>query len=149
MPGSYPEFPKGEHLAARDRDPSTTTVRGRPPAAGRTTRSEQAAPTPSRQLDRQRLDASVTGFESALRGAPRARVWDGEKCCFNEGRLREVMVMRGFTADSLALAAGVSRGTIYNVLTGRTTRLATARHILEALAAAPPTILLSAVAAGL
>lgn len=149
MLGPDPECPKRVHLTVRDRDPSSTTVRAGPQAAGRVTRSEQAAAKPSRQLDRRMLAANVTGFDSALRGDPRPRVWDGEKCCFNDGRLREVMVMRGFTADSLALAAGVSRGTIYNALTRRTTRLATARRILEALAAAPPTLLLSAVAAGL
>lgn len=107
------------------------------------------AAKPSPQVDRGSTSARPTELGSARDGDRHGRVWNGEDRCFHEGTLREVMVMRGLTADSLALAAGVSRGTIYNALTGRPTRLATARRILEALAATPPILLLSAVTAGL
>ncbi|MDQ6847517.1 MAG: helix-turn-helix domain-containing protein [Candidatus Dormibacteraeota bacterium] len=106
-----------------------------------------AQPTP--QVDRRSISAPAAGRGSAPDGDRHERVWNGEDRCFNTGTLREVMVMRGLTADSLALAAGVSRGTIYNALTGRPTRLATARRILEALATTAPTLLFSTVTAGI
>ena len=50
------------------------------------------------------------------------------------------MLARGLTAESLAEAAGVSRGTSYNALHGKPVRLRTARLILEALASVQPTL---------
>jgi DNA-binding XRE family transcriptional regulator len=110
---------------------------------------QRNAAKPSLHVNGALTSAQGTGFGSALDGNRQGRVWNGEDRCFNKGTLSEVMVMRGLTADSLALAAGVSRGTIYNALTGRPKRLATARRILEALAATPPILLLSAVSAGI
>jgi predicted transcriptional regulator len=67
-------------------------------------------------------------------------IWNGEQQAFNPGILKQAMLVRGFTAETLAQAATVSRGTIYNVLAGRPTRLRTARRVLEALAATEPTL---------
>lgn len=50
------------------------------------------------------------------------------------------MLARGLTAEALADAAGVSRGTSYNALHGRPVRLRTARLLLEALASVQPTL---------
>jgi DNA-binding XRE family transcriptional regulator len=118
-----------------------TVTRSKPPLR------KAAKPLP--QVDRGSTSAQPKELGSARDGDRHVRVWNGQDRCFNKGTLMEVMVMRGLTAASLALAAGVSRGTIYNALTGRPTRLATARRILEALAATPPILLLSAVTAGI
>ena len=72
------------------------------------------------------------------------RIWDGTHQSFNVGPLRDAMLVRGFTADSLAYAAGVARATLYNALKGRPTRLSTARRIIQALSGAPATLDLSA-----
>lgn len=114
-----------------------------------TKRSLHNAAKPRSHGSRGLTSARATGLGSAPDDNRHGRVWNGEDRCFDKGTLSEVMVMRGLTADSLALAAGVSRGTIYNALTGRPTRLATARRILEALAATPPILLFSAVTAGI
>ncbi|MBJ7609471.1 MAG: hypothetical protein JF887_08590 [Candidatus Dormibacteraeota bacterium] len=53
------------------------------------------------------------------------------------------MLTRGFTPDTLRSAAGVAHGTMYNALSGRPTRLRTARRILEALSAVEPAFLLT------
>lgn len=50
------------------------------------------------------------------------------------------MLERGLTAETLAGAAGVSRGTTYNALHGKPVRLRTARLLLEALANMQPTL---------
>jgi predicted transcriptional regulator len=50
------------------------------------------------------------------------------------------MLSRGLTAEALACAAGISRGTSYNALHGKLVRLRTARLILEALASVEPTL---------
>ncbi|HWF56930.1 MAG TPA: hypothetical protein VG520_01085 [Candidatus Dormibacteraeota bacterium] len=50
------------------------------------------------------------------------------------------MLVRGFKVDELAAAADVARGTLYNALKGRPTRLQTARRILEVLASVEPTL---------
>lgn len=50
------------------------------------------------------------------------------------------MLERGLTAETLAGAAGVSRGTTYNALHGKPVRLRTARLLLEALANVQPTL---------
>jgi hypothetical protein len=73
----------------------------------------------------------------------RCSIWDGERQAFSVGVLKQVMLVRGFTPETLAEAAGVARGTMYNALAGRSTRLNTARRILEALAAVEPRLLLS------
>jgi hypothetical protein len=100
-------------------------------------------PTP-RPLRRSQLAVAAERpqEESASDAEPRA-VWHGETQAFDVGTLKEVMLVRGFTAETLAQAAGVGRGTMYNALAGRSTRLSTARRILEALAAVEPRLLLS------
>jgi predicted transcriptional regulator len=67
-------------------------------------------------------------------------IWDGDRQVFDVGLLRQAMVVREFAPDTLADAAGVSRGTVYHALTGRPVRIRTARRILEAVAAVEPTI---------
>jgi hypothetical protein len=70
-------------------------------------------------------------------------IWDGEHQAFVPGTLRRAMLVRGFTPDTLRVAAGVAHGTMYNALAGRATRLRTARRILETLAAVEPAFLLA------
>jgi hypothetical protein len=70
----------------------------------------------------------------------RSYIWDGARGCFNPASLREAMLVRGFMVDDLATAADVARGTLYNALNGRPTRLQTARRILEVLASVEPTL---------
>src|SRR5689334_6775252 len=68
---------------------------------------------------------------------PRAQppaIWDGDRQAFTVGLLRQVMLTRGFTPESLHVAAGIGHGTMYNALAGRPVRLATAGRILEVLA---------------
>jgi hypothetical protein len=65
-------------------------------------------------------------------------IWDGERQAFNVGVLKQVMLTRGFTAETLQEAAGIGHGTMYNVLAGRRVRLSTAGQILEKLATTPP-----------
>jgi predicted transcriptional regulator len=65
-------------------------------------------------------------------------IWDGDAQSFNVGPLRQAMLVRGFTPEALADAAGVARGTLYNALHGRPTRLRTAHRILAALAETRP-----------
>ncbi len=74
-------------------------------------------------------------------------IWDGQRGCFNGGHLREAMLVRGLTVDEMAADAGLARGTLYNALNGRPTRLRTARRILEVLASAQPTLRLSSLTA--
>lgn len=50
------------------------------------------------------------------------------------------MLVRGLTADELAVSAEVARATLYNALKGRPTRLRTARRLLEVLAGVEPTL---------
>jgi transcriptional regulator with XRE-family HTH domain len=71
------------------------------------------------------------------------RIWDGVGQSFDTRRLREAMLIRGFTVETLAAAAGVSLGTTYKVLHGKPVRLRTARLLLEALANVQPTLHLS------
>lgn len=79
--------------------------------------------------------------EPPLSPSPGRRyVWDADGRCFNAGPLREAMLVRGFTADELAAAAALARGTVYNALSGRPTRPRTARRILEVLAGVEPTL---------
>ena len=74
---------------------------------------------------------------------PAAIIWDGDRQAFTVGLLRQVMLTRGFTAETLQVAACVGHGTMYHVLAGRRVRLSTARRILEVLASTPPLFLLS------
>jgi predicted transcriptional regulator len=53
------------------------------------------------------------------------------------------MLVRGLSADEVAAAAEVARATLYNALSGRPTRLRTARRVLEVLAGVEPTLRLS------
>jgi hypothetical protein len=70
-------------------------------------------------------------------------IWDGERQAFVSAVLREAMIVRGFTPESLRLAAGVAHGTVYNALAGRVIRLTTARRILATLAGVEPAFTLS------
>ena len=74
-------------------------------------------------------------------------IWNGERQAFNVGVLKQVMLTRGFTAETLQVAAAIGHGTVYHVLAGRPVRLSTARQVLEVLAAAEPRFLLSSLAA--
>lgn|GEM_PF-6918041 len=67
-------------------------------------------------------------------------IYDGVGQAFNTRHLRAAMLARGLTAETLAGAAGVSRGTTYNALHGKPVRLRTARLILEAIASVQPTL---------
>lgn len=71
------------------------------------------------------------------------RIWNGSSRSFNAAHLREALLVRGLTPDFLATAADVSRGTVYHALSGRPTRLGTARRILEVLASIEPSLRLS------
>lgn len=73
-------------------------------------------------------------------------IWNGDTQTFDPGLLREAMLIRGLTPDSLAAAAQVGRGTVYSVLSGRRSRLTTARRLLETLLSVEPTMRLSALA---
>ena len=108
--------------------PAPAPVGSRPPRAVRTASTASAPSSPTART---------------LAASPARAVWDGNLQAFNVGLLRQVMVTRGFTAETLQLAAGVGRGTIYNVLAGRRVRLSTARQILEVLATTPPLFLIS------
>lgn len=72
-----------------------------------------------------------------------SHIWDGARQAFAPAILRTAMLTRGFTPDTLRSAAGVAHGTMYNALSGRPTRLRTARRILEALSAVEPAFLLT------
>jgi len=85
------------------------------------------------------MPASVESSSSSQEREPR-RIWDGVGQSFNTGHLRAAMLARGLTAEALADAAGVSRGTSYNALHGKPVRLRTARLLLEALANVQPTL---------
>jgi hypothetical protein len=80
----------------------------------------------------------MTAPNGAGRGRDQVAIWDGDGQSFNVGPLRQAMLVRGFTPEALADAAGVARGTLYNALHGRPTRLRTAHRILAALAEAQP-----------
>jgi hypothetical protein len=86
--------------------------------------------------------ASALADPDIPRPADGRLIWDGARQAFVSGVLRQAMLVRGFTADSLGVAAGVAHGTMYNALAGRTTRLSTARRILETLASVEPAFLL-------
>lgn len=75
-------------------------------------------------------------------------IWNGETQTFSAGVLRRAMLVRGFTPDSLAMAAGVGRGTVYNALASRPSRLTTARRLPQTLAGVEPTLRLSDLASG-
>jgi len=85
------------------------------------------------------MPASVEGSSPSQQREPR-RIWDGVGHSFNTRHLRAAMLARGLTAEALADAAGVSRGTSYNALHGKPVRLRTARLLLEALANVQPTL---------
>ena len=85
------------------------------------------------------MPASVESSSPSQEREPR-RIWDGVGQSFNTRHLRAAMLARGLTAEALADAAGVSRGTSYNALHGKPVRLRTARLLLEALASVQPTL---------
>lgn len=84
-------------------------------------------------------DSRVAPLADADATSDRGRlIWDGERQAFVVATLRQAMLVRGFTPETLAVAASVAHGTMYSALAGSRTRLRTARRILETLAAVEP-----------
>ena len=65
-----------------------------------------------------------------------AELYDGERCVFNVGRLRQAMVMRGLGINELARRAKVGRTTIVTALRGDRIGWSAAK-IVRALAKTP------------
>jgi transcriptional regulator of acetoin/glycerol metabolism len=71
------------------------------------------------------------------------QLWDPCTGRFDAPSLRAAIVMRGWTPDEFARAAGVGRTTIYKVLGGEGVRGRTAIAIFNGLALRRPRILLT------